>query len=127
MWRIFLLLAAVFALVGVASAQTIEIRTNQPPSSAVNAEQVRISVGVNVFMAAPGDDSEQGQKAQEAGRKIVYELAGHECAVLREVLASECRLESININVQRPNQFGNQQRPDGFTIVGNIGFRIAPK
>jgi len=127
MWRIFLLLAAVFALVGVASAQTIEIRTNQPPSSAVSAEQVRISVGVNVFMSASGDDSEQAQKAQEAGRKMVYELAGRECAVLREVLASDCRLESVNVSVQRQNQFANQQRPDGFTIVGNIGFRVVPK
>jgi len=29
--------------------------------------------------------------------------------------------------VQRQNQFANQQRPDGFTIVGNIGFRVVPK
>jgi hypothetical protein len=44
------------------------------------------------------------------------------------VLASDCRLESVNVNIQRTsNQFGNQQRAEGFTVNGNIGLRIVPK
>jgi len=93
-----------------------------------SAEQVRISVGVNMFVPAPSDDGEQALKAQEASRKMIYELAGRECAVLRETLASECRLESVNVNVQRSgNRFGNQGAPEGFNVNGNIGYRIVPR
>jgi len=60
---------------------------------------------------------------------MIYELAGRECAILLDVLASECRIESVNVNVQRSpaNQFGGQQRAEGFNLNGNIVFRIVPK
>lgn len=122
-----LLAAHLAAFATAASAQTIEIRSGQQPVGPVSAEQVRVSVGVNVFVPALSDDSDQALKAQEVGRKMIYELASHECAVLHDVLASDCRLESINVNIQRANQFGNQQRTDGFNVNGNIGFRIVPK
>lgn len=127
--RVYLLPALVAAFATAASAQTIEIRPNQQPSLAPAVEQVRLSLGINVFVPAPNDDSEQSLKAQEAGRRMIYQLAAHECAVLREVLASECRLESLNVNVQRVpgNQFGGQQKVEGFTVNGNVGFRIVPK
>ena len=48
----------------------------------------------------------------------------HECAILRDVLASGRRLESINVSVQR-SQFGQQK--DGLNVNGNVGFRIVPK
>jgi glutamine amidotransferase PdxT len=51
-------------------------------------------------------------------------ISARECAVLRDALASECHLESINVNVQR-NQFGQQR--DGLNVNGNVGFRIVPK
>ena len=82
-----------------------------------------------MFVPAPNDGSEQALKAQEGGRRMIYEIAAHECAILRDVLASECRLESLNLNVQRvpANQFGGQQRVEGFNLNGNLGFRIVPK
>ena len=127
MLRMNILAAFIATVAPAATAQTIEIRTNQQSPMVSSAEQVRIGVNVNVFVPAQGDDGEQALKAQEAGRKMVYELAGRECALLREVLASECRLKSVNVNIQRQNQFGNQSRADGFNVNGNIGFRIAPK
>jgi hypothetical protein len=87
------------------------------------AEQVRVSVGINMFVPVT-DGGEQAIKAQEDARRVVYELAARECAVLRDALASECHLESINVNVQR-NQFGQQR--DGLNVNGNVGFRIVPK
>jgi hypothetical protein len=42
------------------------------------------------------------------------------------MLASERRLESINVNVQRDQNFGQQQR-DGLNVNGNAAFRIVPK
>jgi hypothetical protein len=87
------------------------------------AEQVRVSVGINMFVPVT-DGGEQAIKAQEDARRVVYDLAARECAVLRDALASECHLESINVNVQR-NQFGQQR--DGLNVNGNVGFRIVPK
>jgi hypothetical protein len=39
----------------------------------------------------------------------------------------DCRLDTVNVNIQRQNQFGNQPRVEGFNVNGNIGFRIVPK
>jgi hypothetical protein len=120
----FAVLLAVTA--SAAAAQTIEIRPGHYGAPA-SAEQVRVSLNLSAFIAAPldGDDA---LKAQEAGRKMIYEIAGRECALLRDVIANDCRLESVNVNIQRvpANQFG-QQKVDGFNINGNIGFRIVPK
>lgn len=110
------------------SAQTIEIRTGQQPTAPPSAEQVRVSVGINMFMAAPSDAGDEAMKIQEAGRRLIYDLASRECTILRDVLASDCRLESVNVNIQRTaNQFGTQQRTEGFSVNGNIGLRIVPK
>ena len=91
-------LLAAFAT--AASAETIEIRTGQQSTPPASAEQIRVSVGVNVFVSSVSEDGDQALKAQETGRKTVYDIAGHECAVLRDVLASDCRLEAINVNIQ---------------------------
>jgi hypothetical protein len=128
MMRACLIVALTAAFATAVAAQTIEIRTGQQPAPPASVEQVRISLGVNMFVAAPTDTSDEALKAQEAGRRTIYDLAAHECAILRDVLASDCRLESVNVNIQRVgNQFGNQQRTEGFTVNGNIGLRIVPK
>jgi len=119
-------LLAMFAT--AASAQTIVVNPRQSMAP-VSAEQIRINVGVNTFVAASADNSEESLKAQEGARRMIYELAARECAILLDLLAGECRLESVNVNAQRApsNQFGTQQRAEGFNINGNIGFRIVPK
>ena len=121
-------LAAVFAT--AASAQTIVVKPNEPrPIGPIVAEQVRVSIAVNMFVAAPNDESEQALKAQEDGRRLVYNVAARECDVLRDMLAKDCRLISVNINVQRVNAGQNFNRPrgDGFNINGNVTFRVVPK
>ena len=82
-----------------------------------------------MFVPTPGNDSAQALKAQEDGRKMVYESAAHECDVLRDVLAKDCQLESININVQHvpANQNFNGARVDGYNINGSINFQIVPQ
>jgi hypothetical protein len=123
--RFCLLSAFIVAFTVTASAETtIVVKPGDRPMIPGTAEQVRITVNVNMFVPL-GDNSDQA-KAQEDGRRLVYNLAEHECAILREVLASECHLESINVNVQRNQNFGQQQR-DGLNINGNVGFRIVPK
>jgi hypothetical protein len=130
MLRSFLLPVIVIAFGATADAQTIVINPNKsgvlPPAA---AEPVHISVGVSTFAPAPSGDGEQALKAQEDGRRMIYEIADRECAIVREVLASDCHLESININVQRvgANRNFNEARGDGFNINGNINYRIVPK
>lgn len=121
-------LIAVFA--SVASAQTIVINSNKDhvlPSS-TTAAQVRVSLGINMFMPASGDDSAQSLKAQEDGRKLIYEAASHECELLRATIASDCQLEAINLNVQHVNANQNfNQKADGYNINGNMNYRIVTK
>jgi hypothetical protein len=126
MLRFFLITAfAVASAVGARAETTIVVNPKDRPMMPTmpGAEQVRVSVGINMFVPLT-DGAEQSVKAQEDARRMVYDLADRECTVLREVLASECRLESINVNVQR-NQFGPQK--EGLSVNGNVGFRIVPK
>ena len=101
MMRLFALPAVFAACMTVASAQTIVVKPSEPRATGpIVAEQVRISVAVNLFIAAPADESEAAIKAQEDGRRLVYDVAARECSLLRDVLASDCRLE-----------LGERQRP----------------
>ncbi len=127
MLRLSLLIALVVSTTAASAQTTVVIKPGE--RAPVAASQVRVSVGVNMFVAAPNDNGEQSLKAQEDGRRLIYTLAAHECALLQATLAAECQLESLNVNVQHAfaNQFGAQQRAEGFNINGNIGLRITPK
>jgi hypothetical protein len=51
---------------------------------------------------APTENGEEALKAQDAGWRMLYELAAHGRAVLLDILASECRLESVNVPTGEP-------------------------
>ncbi len=129
MLRYCLLPLVAAALVTAASAQTIVINPNKTPMLAAAAPaQVRASLGISMFVPAPGNDSAQSLKAQEDGRKLIYQAAAHECDLLLSTIAGQCQLESINVNVQRV--YANQnyaQHSDGYNINGNMNFRIVSK
>jgi len=86
---------------------------------------VRIQTSYNFFVPGPTGDSDEAQKARDKARRTIYEMAARECDLLREVLAKDCRLESVNSNVGR-QQFGPQQ-PDGYTVNGNVSLQILVK
>ena len=85
---------------------------------------VRVQSSVNLFMAGPTGDSEEAQKLRDRARRLVYEMAARECDLLREVIAKDCRLESINTNLGR--QYGQQQQ-EGFTVNGSMNLQITLK
>ena len=123
-----LLPVTIAAFATAASAQTITVRTGDSSMPSPIVEQARIALNISTFVPSPNDNSEQTKKAEEDARRTVYDLASHECAILRDALAGDCRLESVNVNIQRnaPNQnFG--QRVEGFNVNANLGFRIVPK
>ena len=85
--------------------------------------EIRVQVTMNFFIASVVDDSEASVKAQESARRVLYASAGTECEVLRSAIASECRLDSVNVNVHRQQQ----AQQSGFNVTGNFGYRIRLK
>jgi len=127
----FLLSSALLLCMSAASAQTIGVVAVDKARVAAVATleaPVRVSLGINMFVPASDGDGAQALKAQEDGRKMIYEAATRECEVLRASIASDCHLESININVQRVSASQNYaQRTDGYNISGNMSYRIGVK
>ena len=66
-----------------------------------------VRVNVNVNMSQPVSASDRGSLAslQTNARKKIYETAGDECKLLLSTIASECRLESLNVTSNVQNQF----------------------
>ena len=86
---------------------------------------VRVQSTISLFVPGPTGDSEEAQKARDRARRMVYEMAARECDLLREAIAKDCRLESVNSNVGR--QGYNQQQPDGYTVNGTMNLQITLK
>jgi hypothetical protein len=97
----------------------------QPPLSVLRVEgMVRVTTSVNLFVPGPTGEGEDAQKSRDNARRMIYEIAAHECDLLRDTLAKECRLESVNVNIGR--QFGVQQQ-EGYNANGTMNFQIMPK
>ncbi|MBN8957823.1 MAG: hypothetical protein J0H17_14815 [Rhizobiales bacterium] len=88
---------------------------------------IRVQVGVNMFMPGATDDSTAADQLREQARRTVYKMAAHECDVILEVLAKECRLESINVNVNANRHYNNNNASPGYQVNGNIGLRVVLK
>jgi hypothetical protein len=86
--------------------------------------QVRVQSNINFFVAGPTADGEDAQKLREKAQRAIYEMAARQCDLLREVLAKDCRMESVNSNIGR--QFGQQQQ-EGYTVNGSMSFQITLK
>jgi hypothetical protein len=120
-----LVAGAILLLAAPAIAQTpgqrivIENSGSQPRQEGL----VRVQSNINFFVTGPTGDGEEAQKLREKARRIVYEMAAHECDLLREVLAKDCRLETVTSNIGR--QFGQQQ--EGYTVNGSMSLQISLK
>jgi hypothetical protein len=86
--------------------------------------QVRVQSNINFFVAGPTADGEDAQKLRDKAQRAIYEMAARQCDLLREVLAKDCRMESVNSNIGR--QFGQQQQ-EGYTANGSMSFQITLK
>jgi hypothetical protein len=86
--------------------------------------QVRVQSNINFFVAGPTADGEDAQKLREKAQRAIYDMAARQCDLLREALAKDCRMESVNSNIGR--QFGQQQQ-EGYTVNGSMSFQITLK
>jgi len=123
MLRALLLVTPLVLLVG-GSVEAQQIVIQQRPSAQEQKGEVRVQVTMSFFVPGVVNGSEESLKAQEQARRSIYESAGRECDVLRAVLASECRLESVGVNINR--NFGQPQN-EGFTANGNFSFKVTLK
>jgi hypothetical protein len=113
---------------GFASAQTPgqRIVIEQGGSSSRQEGFVRIQSNISFFFAGPTGEGEEAQKLRDRARRTVYEMASHECDLLRDVMAKDCRMESVNVNINGGRQFG-QQQPDGYTVNGAVSLQVTLK
>lgn len=112
------------AIPSFAQAQAQRVFEMERPVGSRQEGWVRVQNTISYFVAGPTGEGEEAQKLRDRARRTVYELAARECDLLREVLAKECRIEAVSINMSR--QYG-QQQPEGFTINGSMNFQITLK
>jgi hypothetical protein len=88
------------------------------------AQPVRLQVSMNYFMPGPTDESEEANAIRDRARRAIYVFAANECEVAEQILAKSCRLEAINVNINRQ---GGGQQVAGFNVSGTITLMITPK
>ena len=88
---------------------------------------IRVQANINLFFPGPIGESDEAQKLRDKAQRAVYEMAAHQCDLLRDVLAKDCRLESINVTVNSNGRQFNQQQAEGVTVGGGMSLQITPK
>jgi hypothetical protein len=106
-------------------AQGQRVSVEQSNGSLHQESPVRVQSNVNLFVPGPTGEGDEADKLRERARRMVYDMAAHECDLLRNTLAKDCRLESITSNLNRQPQFGQQQ--DGYVVSGNMTLQITLK
>jgi hypothetical protein len=117
LWAVPFLLAAV----GTAGAQTVIIDQRNRADDRANLVQVQVAVGLTI--PNPGGNGELSLQAQERARRAIYQVAAHECELLRSVIANDCRLQSLNVAVNP--QYGAQAGE--MPATGNFSLSISLK
>ena len=89
--------------------------------------QVRVQTSINVFMSGPSGEGEAAEQLRERARRMIYQIASRECGVLEEVLARTCRLEAINVNLNRQmGQMGGGVG-EGYMVAGSMTMVVTLK
>jgi hypothetical protein len=86
------------------------------------AEMMRINIGMNFMLTGVTDPIGDDAKLRDRTRRQVYQMAVKECELLLEMIANECRIETINININR-----NPQVSESVNVNANIALRAVQK
>ena len=128
-----LVIGALAGTTGPGASQEInplvrERMTIAPAPAQSDRRGVRVQLGINFFLPGPTNDGEEAAKIRERARRTIYEMAGRECGVLLDTIASECRLDSVTVNLTRQTQQVPQMgQVEGFAVNGQLGFQITHK
>jgi hypothetical protein len=83
---------------------------------------VRFQSSISFFVPGPSGDGEEAQRLRDKARRAIYEMAARECDLVREIIARECRMETVNINIGRQS-YGSHQ-PEGYTVNGSMNLQV---
>lgn len=89
---------------------------------------VRVQNNISFFLAGATGEGDEAQKLREKAQRVVYEMAAHQCDLLRDILAKDCKMELVNVNVNTAGgrQF-NQQQQEGLNVNGSMSLQITLK
>ncbi len=110
----FVSVVFLFAMPLNASAQSNQDR---------RGDTVRVQVSVSYTLPGPSGEDD-ALKVQENARRALYLVADKECTLLRETIASECKIENINVNV---NRVRHQPNPETITATASMTYRVQLK
>jgi hypothetical protein len=113
------------AVISESTGQSIVVE--RPKAASARQEGiVRVQLQIQLFIPGPTDETEEAEKQRDRARRIVYEMAAKECDLMREVVARDCRLESVNVNLNRQH---NPQVPQtqGYQVGGSMSYQITLK
>lgn len=126
--RSLVTLAALAALTLGAAAQDVNPlvreRIGVSPTETRGQQQVRVQTSINLFMPGPSGEGEAATQLRDRARRAIYEMAARECGLVEDVMARTCRLEAINVNINR--QMGSGMG-EGYMVGGNITMMITLK
>jgi hypothetical protein len=108
----------------VAQNRIIVEQGNNPPRQ---ENMVRVQNNISFFLTGPTGDGDEAQKLRDKAQRSVYEMAGRQCDLLREILAKDCRMESVNVNVNANTRQFNQQQTEGLNVNGTMSLQITLK
>jgi hypothetical protein len=109
------------AAAGPAMAQTFPLRV---PEGGSDGKSIQISVNYGMNLPLKSDDEKSQAEALESARRTLYGIAAGECKVLLATIATECRMERLNVqsNVQRHNPMMQQVH-----VSANGSYRVTLK
>lgn len=120
-------LATAGILAGAAHAQDtnplVRERINVTTSDN-RGQQVRVQSSVNMFIPGPSGESDAATQLRDKARRAIYEMAARECGIVEDVLAKTCRLEAINVSINRQPGSG---MGEGYMVGGNMTMVITLK
>lgn len=87
-------------------------------------QQVRVQTSINLFMPGPSGEGDAATQLRDRARRVIYEMAARECSLVEDVMARTCRLEAINVNLNRQQGSG---AGEGYMVGGNITMMITLK
>lgn len=117
-------LSVVLLTAGATAAQSTADRTVTTSVAGEPKNEIRVQVNMTFFVRGAVSNSEASIKAQEDARRSLYESAARECEVLKAAIASDCRLETLNVNISR--SYSSPQN-EGVNANGNFGYRVTLK
>lgn len=85
---------------------------------------VRVQLQIQMFITGPTDESEEAERQRERARKMLYDMAARECELMRNTIANDCRLENVNVNLNRQ---GGPNQPNGYMVMGSMAYQITLK